>query len=132
MTLVRYVFRNRRRTIRIIASSLVFTFAVDVQTGIETINGWQGSEYISENSISFHKDVEWWPLREKCPYSEFFWSAFSRIRTEYGTEKLLIRTLFMQWVKCIFLNDLFPLICFFQPILIRFSLLVSNSLLVSS
>ena len=22
-------------------------------------------------------------LREKCPYSEFFWSAFSRIRTEY-------------------------------------------------
>ena len=24
------------------------------------------------------------PLREKCPYSELFWSAFSRIRTEYG------------------------------------------------
>ena len=23
-------------------------------------------------------------LREKCPCSEFFWSAFSRIRTEYG------------------------------------------------
>ena len=23
-------------------------------------------------------------LREKCPYSEFLWSAFSRIRTEYG------------------------------------------------
>ena len=23
-------------------------------------------------------------LREKCPYSEFFWSIFSRIRTEYG------------------------------------------------
>ena len=22
-------------------------------------------------------------LREKCPYSELFWSAFSRIRTEY-------------------------------------------------
>ena len=22
-------------------------------------------------------------LREKCPYSEFFWSAFSHIRTEY-------------------------------------------------
>ena len=22
-------------------------------------------------------------LREKCPYSEFFWSKFSRIRTEY-------------------------------------------------
>ena len=23
-------------------------------------------------------------LREKCPYSEFFWSVFSRIRTESG------------------------------------------------
>ena len=23
-------------------------------------------------------------LREKCPYSEFFWSFFSRIPTEYG------------------------------------------------
>ena len=22
-------------------------------------------------------------LRKKCPYSEFFWSLFSRIRTEY-------------------------------------------------
>ena len=24
------------------------------------------------------------PLREKCPYSELFWSVFSRIWTEYG------------------------------------------------
>ena len=23
-------------------------------------------------------------MREKCPYSEFLWSVFSRIRTEYG------------------------------------------------
>ena len=23
-------------------------------------------------------------LREKCPYSALFWSAFSRIQTEYG------------------------------------------------
>ena len=23
-------------------------------------------------------------LREKCPYSELFWSVFSCIRTEYG------------------------------------------------
>ena len=23
-------------------------------------------------------------LREKCPYSELFWSVFSRIWTEYG------------------------------------------------
>ena len=24
------------------------------------------------------------PLPEKCPYSEFFWSVFDRIRTDYG------------------------------------------------
>ena len=24
------------------------------------------------------------PLSKKCPYSKLFWSAFSRIRTEYG------------------------------------------------
>ena len=35
-------------------------------------------------------------LREKYPYSEFFWSVFSRIRTECGPEKLQIRTLFTQ------------------------------------
>ena len=31
-------------------------------------------------------------LREKRPYSEFFWSLFSRIVTEYGPKKLRIRT----------------------------------------
>ena len=30
-------------------------------------------------------------LREKCPYSEFFWSVFSHIRTEYG-DLLHVRT----------------------------------------
>ena len=30
-------------------------------------------------------------MREKCPYSEFFWPVFSRIRTEYG-EILCIST----------------------------------------
>ena len=29
---------------------------------------------------------EFLTLLEKCPYSEFFWSVFSRIRTEYGPE----------------------------------------------
>ena len=33
-------------------------------------------------------------LRGKCTYSEFFWSTFSRIRTEYGPEKLPIWRLF--------------------------------------
>ena len=32
-------------------------------------------------------------MREKCPYSEFFWSVFSRIRTEYGE---ILRTLSIQ------------------------------------
>ena len=38
-------------------------------------------------------------LREKCPYSGLFWSAFSRIRTECGrmrTRITRIRTLFTQ------------------------------------
>ena len=57
-------------------------------------------------------------LREKCLYSEFFWSVFSRIRTEYGEiqsignakcpnagkygpEKPRIRILFTQCLYCI-------------------------------
>ena len=55
---------------------------------------------------------EVFPLHEKCLYLEFFWSVFSRIRTEYGEilsmfvfspnagkcgqEKFQIRTLFTQ------------------------------------
>ena len=38
-------------------------------------------------------------LREKCPNTEFFWSVFSSIRTEYGysdQKKLRIWTLFTQ------------------------------------
>ena len=52
-------------------------------------------------------------LREQCPYLEFLWSAFFRIRIEYGdlrnkfnpnagkcgSEKLRIRTLFAQSCK---------------------------------
>ena len=34
-------------------------------------------------STSYVQEV-WLTLRDKCPYSEFFWSEFSRIRTEYG------------------------------------------------
>ena len=32
------------------------------------------------DSENFRDDT----LREKCPYSEFFWSVFSRIWTDYG------------------------------------------------
>ena len=35
-------------------------------------------------------------LREKCPYSQFFLSVFSRIREKKGTKKLPIWTLFLQ------------------------------------
>ena len=38
-------------------------------------------------------------LREKCPYSEFYRSIFSRIWTEYGPEKLRIWTLLMQYLS---------------------------------
>ena len=31
-------------------------------------------------------------LREKCPYSELFWSVFSRIRTEYGEIRVSLNT----------------------------------------
>ena len=33
-------------------------------------------------------------LREKCPYSEFFWTEWGK----YGPEKLRIWTLFAQWM----------------------------------
>ena len=32
-------------------------------------------------------------LRKKCPYSELFWSVFSRIRTEYGE----VRSIFFKF-----------------------------------
>ena len=38
-------------------------------------------------------------VREKCPYSKILWSVFSRIWTEYGPQKLRIRTLFARSVK---------------------------------
>ena len=58
----------------------------------------------------------WQSLRKRCPYSELFWSVFSRIRTEYEPEELRIRTLFTHWmlshmkeeiVKIISPNDTF-------------------------
>ena len=39
--------------------------------------------------VNFWKQLERNKLREKCPYLEFFWSVFSRIRTEY--EEILWR-----------------------------------------
>ena len=67
--------------------------------------------------------------RKKCPYSKFLWSLFSWIQTDYGdllckspyisvfspnvekygTEKLRIRTRFLQWVALAnwYINDMF-------------------------
>ena len=43
-------------------------------------------------------------MPEKCPYSEFFRSVFSRIWTEYGSEKLRMRALFMQYWELVYKN----------------------------
>ena len=61
----------------------------------------------SLNNIACEALFMKYSLRENSPYSEFFWSVFSRIWTEYGDlsvfspnagqygpEKLRIRTLF--------------------------------------
>ena len=44
--------------------------------------------------IWFHHNIN--HCVKRCPYSEFFWSVFSDISTAYGSEKLWIRSLFMQ------------------------------------
>ena len=41
------------------------------------------SAYIAPG-ISIVLELSTSSLREKCPYSEFFWSVFSCNRTEYG------------------------------------------------
>ena len=64
--------------------------------------------FISNSFFENHENKSLQALREKYPYSEFFWFVFSRIWTEYteylsqnakkyGPEKLRIRTLFMQY-----------------------------------
>ena len=42
-------------------------------------------EYLQNfsNSCRIWVSERHFSLRKKCPYSELFWSAFSRIRTEY-------------------------------------------------
>ena len=49
------------------------------------------SELLVKNFFSLHMQRL---LREKRPYSEFFWSVFLRIRIEYGPEKLRTRTFY--------------------------------------
>ena len=61
-------------------------------------------EVYPQKARYINSEAEEYTLCEKCPYSEFFWSVFSRIRTEYegirrkyAPEKLQIRSLFTQW-----------------------------------
>ena len=42
------------------------------------------SQYLCKQLRRKELNIKSSTLREKCPYSELFWSAFSRIRTEYG------------------------------------------------
>ena len=75
------------------------------------VDGW--FQYKSLKCRSKHQYIT---LRKKCPYSELFWYAFSRILTEYGeirsqnagkcgSEELLIRTLFTQCQSSMTLCD---------------------------
>ena len=40
-------------------------------------------QYISNNQSQVSFSYKLHSLRKKCPHSDIFWSAFSRIRTEY-------------------------------------------------
>ena len=50
--------------------------------------------FYSENFRRISKEET---LREKCPNMEFFWSVFSRIRTEYGD--LLLKSVYSVQVR---------------------------------
>ena len=54
-----------------------------------------GTTFFNEYFL-FHMITERQSLRQKCPYSEFFWSVFSRIQTEYG--EILFRVNFSEAV----------------------------------
>ena len=59
-----------------------------IQSFIYVVNWLTGSymnENIGHNWINSRLLLDWsYPLREMCPYSEFFWSVFSRIQFECG------------------------------------------------
>ena len=50
-------------------------------------------KFLQHARVLFLRNPKMTLLREKCMYSEFFWSVFSRIRTEYQSEcgKILTR-----------------------------------------
>ena len=64
-------------------SELSQTFKIDLFAKI--VSGWKLLTIFVKGSIL----NAWLALREKCPYSEIFWSIFSRIWTEYGEGEML-------------------------------------------
>ena len=72
---------------------------------------------ICERLLLFHVQSAWVILQQGFSYSEFFWSVFSHIRTEYGE----IRTLFTQCFRCEFFSE----VGFLQFVKFAFSFLVS-------
>ena len=48
------------------------------------VNAYSTERFFNSCRRFFNWTTSCQSLREKCPYSEFFWSAFPHIRTEYG------------------------------------------------
>ena len=55
--------------------------------------GYRKRSVVWNGFISIISGERWQPLREKCPYSEFFGSVFSPDAKKYGPEKPRIRAL---------------------------------------
>ena len=55
--------------------------------------GYRKRSVVWNGFISIISGERWQPLREMCPYSEFFGSAFSPNAKKYGPEKPRIRAL---------------------------------------
>ena len=61
---------------------LVKNHVTKTKLGILSKSNYLGDAIVRRNLELI--DSNWFSLREKCPNTEFFWSIFSSIRTEYG------------------------------------------------
>ena len=71
-------------------------------------------------------------LRKKCPYSEFFWSVFSRIQTEYGEIQIIQSECGKIWTRKTPNTDTFHAINFKAQILQKIFLVSDVYLELSS
>ena len=78
-----------------------FYFFVFVKIDLTQLTWWlkvmSNSTLVCRYLLIFIQPSENITLREKCPYSELFWSAFSRIRTEYGKILRMSRYSVQMW-----------------------------------